>query len=588
MERLMSTPMWLAGLSDTLRRQAANLVAEHDLPGAVVGVVAGTEPDDALGWFQAFGWGGGPASVEGVARPLDADTLFRVASITKTFTATAIVQLRDQGKLRLDDPLVKHVPEFAAVQNPFGPIDDVTLRRVASHSSGLMGEPPLDHWSTLRFPTREEWLAALPQVRVAIRPGSAFKYSNLGYTLLGEVVERCSGKPYLEYMQEAIFDPLSMASSAYELTDELRSRAAPGHMPHPYEDGAEPSLPSPLNGMAAAGQLWTTARDLSRWISVHFRTDVAERGGLQILAGPSMIEMRQASYVEPNWAGGYGFGWRILRRGERVYHGHGGSVPGYRSQIFFDASLQVGIVVLIDGVGAVDQIAVELMDTVAEHAQAAEAARPTAPPRPTPPEYRRFLGLYRMLRVGDLPSRIEYRDGTLRLKDAGVSPFPGGPPTILEPTEQSLIFMVRNGRYAGEPLTFSLADDGSVTGFRTAGFSFVHLLEASPPTPEHAERVPERIDDDLWTSIQGLDGMQLRTPADGASFTIDRGSGDAIHVTPESTGRPRLVTQSEFSRALALGRPVERLTASIVHATGTQNASYIVAILQELRRRGKL
>ena len=180
------------------------------------------------------------------APALDADTLFRVASITKTFTATAIVQLRDQGKLRLDDPLVKHIPEFGAVDNPFGPIEDVTLRRVASHSSGLMGEPPLDHWSTLRFPTREEWLAVLPQVRIAIPPGSAFKYSNLGYTLLGEVIERLAGQPYVEYMREAIFEPLGMASSAYELTDELRPRAAPGHMPHPFEDGAEPAPPSPL------------------------------------------------------------------------------------------------------------------------------------------------------------------------------------------------------------------------------------------------------------------------------------------------------------------------------------------------------
>jgi D-alanyl-D-alanine carboxypeptidase len=478
----MTTPAWLPTVTDALRRQAADLVAEHHLPGAVVGVVAGPEPDEALAWSHAFGWGGGPASADPSgpgARALDADTLFRVASITKTFTATAIVQLRDEGKLRLDDPLVKHLPEFARVENPFGPIEDVTLRRVASHSSGLMGEPPTDHWSTLRFPTREEWLAVLPQVRVAIPPGSAFKYSNLGYTLLGEVIERLSGQPYAKYMRGSIFEPLGMASSVYELTDALRRRAAPGHMAHLFEDAAEPAPPSPLNGMAAAGQLWTTVRDLSRWISIHFRTDVAERGGVQILAGPSMVEMQQACYVEPGWVGGYGFGWRINRRGERIYHGHGGSVPGYRSQILFDAALEVGIVVLIDGVGPVDEIAYTLMDTLAEHALAAEASRPAAPPAPTPPEYRRFLGLYRMLRVGDVPTRIEYRGGMLHLKDGPASPFPGAPPTVLEPTGEPLVFMVRGGRYAGEPLTFSLADDGSVTGFTAAGFTFVHLTDPS-------------------------------------------------------------------------------------------------------------
>src|SRR5215212_7608928 len=226
----MTTPDWLPALTEKLRRQAADLVAQHELPGAVVGLVSGTDPD-ALAWSYGFGWGGGPSQADpanSASRALDADTLFRVASITKTFTATAIVQLRDQGKLRLDDPLVKHVPEFGAVENPFGPIEDITLRRIASHSSGLMGEPPIDHWETLRFPSREEWLASLPGVRIAIPPGSAFKYSNLGYTLLGEVIERMIGRPYVEYMQEAVFGPLGLASSTYEPqpTGQLKDRAA--------------------------------------------------------------------------------------------------------------------------------------------------------------------------------------------------------------------------------------------------------------------------------------------------------------------------------------------------------------------------
>jgi CubicO group peptidase (beta-lactamase class C family) len=464
-------------------------VAEHDLPGMVLGVVAGDDPDDALAWSQGFGWGGGPATAEASApgaHPLDADTLFRVASITKTFTATAVVQLRDEGKLHLDDPIVTHIPEFAAVENPFGRIEDVTLRRVASHASGLVGEPPLDHWSTLRFPSRDEWLAALPGVKVAIPPGSAFKYSNLGYTLLGEVIQRVSGQLYVEYVQRAIFEPLGMASTTFEPTVDLLARAAGGHMAHPFEDEAEPAPPSPLNGMTAAGQLWTTARDLSRWIVVHCRATAPElvsgvrpRGGRQIVSSASMFEMQQAIFVEPGWVGGYGFGWRINRRGERVYHGHGGSVPGYRSQIFFDASLRAGVVVLIDGVGAADQIAESLMDTVAEHVAAAEAARPSAPPSPTPPGYRRYLGMYRMLRVGDLPARVEYRNGTLVLKDGPASPFPGAPPVTLDPTDDPAAFMVRGGRYSGELLRFTLAEDGTVTGFTASGFAFIRLVDAA-------------------------------------------------------------------------------------------------------------
>ena len=472
----MTAPVWLPALAETLRRQAADLVVEHGLPGAVVGVVAGAEPDDALAWSYGFGPGGGPAHAGTANGPLDADTLFRVASITKTFTATAIVQLRDEGKLHLDDPLVKHIPEFAAVTNPFGPIEEVTLRRLASHSSGLMGEPPGDHWMTLQFPSRQEWLAVLPQVVVAIPPGSAFKYSNLAYTLLGEVIERVSGVPYLEYMQQAVFGPLGLSSTTFEPDDTLKPRTARGYQAHPYQDQAEPTPPSPLHGMAAAGQLWTTVRDLSRWISSHVRTSVPERGGVQLLAGPSLAEMQRAVYVEPNWSGGYGFGWRIVRHGDRVFHGHGGSVPGFRSQILFDASLKVGMIVLIDGVGAADVIAGKLMDTLAAGAAAAEAARPVGPVAPTPPEYQRFLGMYRMRNVGDVGFRIEYRGGQLLLKE-GASMFPGAAPITLEPTTEPLVFMVRGGRYSGEPLTFTLTDDSRVEYYTTSGFSFFRLTD---------------------------------------------------------------------------------------------------------------
>ena len=235
----MTPPDWLPVLSTALRRQAADLVAEHDLPGMVVGLAAGTDQDNALAWSQGFGWGGGPSTAASSApgsRPLDADTQFRVASITKTFTATAVVQLRDAGKLHLDDPLVQHVPEFAAVESPFGRIEDVTLRRLASHSSGLVGEPPLDHWLSLRFPTREEWLASLPGVKVAIPPGSAFKYSNLGYTLLGEVVERVSGMPYVEYMQQAVFGARWLRQdSRKEDAQKGKSRDDLGHSRNPLE-----------------------------------------------------------------------------------------------------------------------------------------------------------------------------------------------------------------------------------------------------------------------------------------------------------------------------------------------------------------
>ncbi len=126
-----------AAKGDAYLEATAAFVKEHRLPGAAVGVVVG----DELVWSAGFGY----ADVD-TARPHDAQTLFRIASITKTFTATAILQLRDDGLLHLDDPAVSYLPELREARSPFGAIETVTIRRMLSHESGLMGDPPGARW----------------------------------------------------------------------------------------------------------------------------------------------------------------------------------------------------------------------------------------------------------------------------------------------------------------------------------------------------------------------------------------------------------------------------------------------------------
>ncbi len=147
----------LAGVLPAVEEKIEEQVERYRLPGVAVGIVR----DQELAWSGGFGF----ADIEGEQLP-DEHTLYRVGSITKTFTATAIVQLRDEGRLSLDDPLVRHIPEFGAARNRFGSIEDVTLRRMLAPRSGLMGEPPLSHWETLSFPTIEEIIASLPRVDV--------------------------------------------------------------------------------------------------------------------------------------------------------------------------------------------------------------------------------------------------------------------------------------------------------------------------------------------------------------------------------------------------------------------------------------
>ncbi len=162
-------------------------------PGLAAGIVHG----DELVWSSGYG----VVDLDTQRAP-DEATVARVASITKTFTATAILQLRDESKLGLDDGLSTHIPEFEQVRETGGCAADVTLRRLLTHYSGLSAETSLLSWGAEEFPGRDAVLAALPSTEVVIPADSQWKYSNLAFGLLGEVVTRLSGVPYAEYVRE--------------------------------------------------------------------------------------------------------------------------------------------------------------------------------------------------------------------------------------------------------------------------------------------------------------------------------------------------------------------------------------------------
>jgi CubicO group peptidase (beta-lactamase class C family) len=150
------------GVVSRLEAKAASFVKEHRLPGAAVGVVHG----DELVWSAGIGF----ADVADRRAP-DASTLYRIASITKTFTGTAILQLRDAGLLHLDDPAVAYLPELRAASSPFGAVETVTIRRMLSHESGLMSEPPDTDWVVPAYEGRiEANLARVAEVATTIPP----------------------------------------------------------------------------------------------------------------------------------------------------------------------------------------------------------------------------------------------------------------------------------------------------------------------------------------------------------------------------------------------------------------------------------
>jgi CubicO group peptidase (beta-lactamase class C family) len=202
---------------------------------------------------------------------VDAETTYNWASITKTMTAIAILQLRDHGKLSLDDPAVRFVPELREIHNDFGPVDAITIRQLLTHSAGFRNptwpwdcdDPKECEWQPFE-PTRWAQVAAmLPYTHVAFKPGSRWSYSNLGYVFLGQIVERLSGDDFEVYVDKNILKPLGMASSYFDrapyflekhvAASYLRAGAKLTPQPFDFDTGITTSnsgLKAPLSDMA--------------------------------------------------------------------------------------------------------------------------------------------------------------------------------------------------------------------------------------------------------------------------------------------------------------------------------------------------
>ncbi|MBI3942873.1 MAG: beta-lactamase family protein [Chloroflexi bacterium] len=449
-----------------IQARIAQILAERPVPGVMIGVVR----DQKLAYTADFGF----ADVT-TGKRFHQDTLCRVASITKTFTGTGIMQLRDEGKLDLDDPLARFLPEFKAIRCDYGRPEDVTLRQLLCHHSGLMGEPPTAHWETFDFPSMAEVLDLLPQIAVVIPPRTAYKYSNLGLSLLGEVITRVSGQPYQDYIRAEILEPLGMTSSTFELAEPQRSRGATGYDPSPYSDIPALAVHKSMNGMAAAGQLYSSVSDLAKWLALQFRTDADRREGAQVLRGASLIEMHQPQYMEPDWATGYGLPWRANRVGDNVYTGHGGGLPGFSSQIYFNTPYRTGAVVLTNtGEGRASELAIVTLEAILAEEKKAGKQLPSEKPTPIPADWQRFLGPY--LWSLNSVQNIEYHAGALALVTPA-TPAAAAMISRLRPTDQPLVFMVENGRYAGEPLTFRQTASGKIKGFTSSGFAYRKLAE---------------------------------------------------------------------------------------------------------------
>ncbi|HOC25134.1 MAG TPA: serine hydrolase domain-containing protein [bacterium] len=303
------------------------------IPGLAAGVVA----DGRLVWAEGFGY-----ADLAEKSPMTPRTLSRIASITKTFTATAILQLQERGKLRLDDPVEKHLPWFR-VRTRWPEEPPITIRQLLTHTSGLPGESAFPYWSDHSFPTREQLREALPGQEQIAPPGRRYRYSNLGLAIAGEVVAAASGMPYEEYLRKNILEPLGMKDTHVILPESARSRLAASY-DYRQPDGRRNPLTFPESGgLIPAANITSCVEDLACYLLAHMAGDSSA-----LLSGFSLNEMHRAHWVNSDWSSGRGLGFSVYKRGSRTMVGHSGFVAGYKSQLIFCPEEKVGVVVLMN------------------------------------------------------------------------------------------------------------------------------------------------------------------------------------------------------------------------------------------------
>lgn len=419
----------------------------HHQPGMSIGIVH----DRDLVWAKGFGLRDVDLNL-----PATPQTVYRIASITKTFTATAIMQLRDAGRLQLDDPVRDHLPWFE-YRNRFPDAPVVTIRHLLTHTSGLPRESDYPYWTDRQFPTRREMIETLRTQESVFEPETRFKYSNLGLALAGEVVSAVSGEAYDDYVRRQILDPLGMSSTSVRTDAIDRENLATGYG-IVAADGSQPLAPeTDSKGLTPAANMSSTVEDLARFVSLQFRDDPSEN--TRILRGSTLREMHRVHWLEPDWSSGRGLGFGVWRHGDRTLVGHAGWVAGYRTQIAFDPAAKIGVIVLTnsDERGPSSYVS-EAFDLVVPALEEALAHEPRVA---TVADPGRYVGTYHDP-DGWLTDVLLW-DGGLVMYGHGYPPTtdPEGGLTELTP-EAEHVFRMTGENGNGELVVFEMRLDGRV------------------------------------------------------------------------------------------------------------------------------
>ena len=353
----------VASLSPKLPQIDSMMVS--DLARRPVGsVTAGVVSGKRLIWSKSYG----DADME-KKTAADTDTIYRIGSITKMFTALMLEQLVEAGRVNLSDPVEKYFPQVNTVLGRFPNAPPITFVQLATHTSGLGREP--DNTATYVKGPVGDWektlIASLPHTHYIFEPGTRFSYSNIGYAILGAALSRAAGESYLEYVPKHIFQPLGMTHTVLEWNPQMLAHLSKGYqVMGPTEvDSATPQREHETGRgyKVPNGAIYTTVGDLARFASF-----LLGQGPESVLKTASLarFQMQTAVPADIDLSQGYGIGFQVERRDSYVAFGHGGAVAGYTAELLMNRKAGVGVIVLSNGAANPTSIAQRALDILSK------------------------------------------------------------------------------------------------------------------------------------------------------------------------------------------------------------------------------
>ena len=325
-----------AALDTEITAVLTKWMAENHVPGMVFGVVK----DGRLAYVKAEG-----VQDTALKRPVTPDTLFRIASMTKAFTALSILKLRDEGRLALDDPADRYVPELRGWTYPTSDSPRITIRDLLTHSTGMVTDDP---WGDRQQVLSQSAFTALLRAGVPFTraPEMRHEYSNLGYALLGRIIANVTKAPYRTFVEQRLLSPLGMSASGFDVLAHPKDKRAIGYR---WENDAWAEEPTMKDGaFNAMGGLEVSAADYAKWlgfiVSAWPPRDGADTGPAkratvrQIARGANHAALfhRYATGGDKQCPGAtaYGMGWRVITDCDYgTVLAHGGGYPGYGSHV---------------------------------------------------------------------------------------------------------------------------------------------------------------------------------------------------------------------------------------------------------------